>query len=91
MKCQKNRVCKKQPENSLPPPKNAKFCTGCDKPSKDVADVKPKLKKARKLSAQELRTNINILNNIKDSIFQGNHSGIDHIVSELWQNLEKRK
>jgi len=35
MKCQKNRVCKKQPGDAPPFPDGTKLCTGCDKLGKD--------------------------------------------------------
>ena len=34
MKCQRKKMCKKQPGNTIIPTK-AKWCTGCDKPKKD--------------------------------------------------------
>lgn len=39
MKCQKGKLCVKQP-GDFTIPKNAKFCTGCDTLGKDVIEVK---------------------------------------------------
>lgn len=36
MKCQKNRVCKKQPGDAPPVPADVKRCTGCDCKKKDM-------------------------------------------------------
>ena len=90
MKCQKNKECPKRPSTAIPLPDDAKFCTGCSKPSKDVTPKKHG-KKASPLTEVQISSSINILGFFKDSVFGGDHPGIDKMVKEMQDVLKKRK
>ena len=55
MKCQKDKVCVKQPGNAIMP--KGKRCTGCDKPTKDkIVGLGTLLKRTRSFVAKETKT-----------------------------------
>lgn len=54
------------------------------KPTKQNREVKP-------LSSEQIDSNISILSYMKDSIFQGDHPGIDKIIEDMKQQPNFKK
>lgn len=92
MKCQQGKTCVKRPSTAPSFPKGAKFCTGCDKPGKDVKPLSGKSNKdVQPLSDRTIKSNISVLGFLKESVFQGDHSGIDRMAGEMRSELRRRR